>query len=234
MIPMERRIQEELDFLKQQLLDMAARVEWSIQNAVKGLQERDIQLMHAVIENDIEIDLAELKIDETCISMLALRQPLAGDLRFVTTALKIVKDIERVGDIAKSIAKHGLGIVRDRPLQFPPKLSKMASIAETQMRKSLDAFVFQDVVKARDVIRDDDLVDDFHKENVRDFLNIMIKDPGIVEPMTQILSVNKLVERIGDHATNIAAMVVYMVEGKDIRHLKKQKMRDQGLSVESK
>jgi phosphate transport system protein len=234
MIPMERRIQEELDSLKQQLLDMAARVEWSIQNSVKGVQERDIQLMHAVIENDVEIDLAELKIDETCISMLALRQPLAGDLRFVTTALKIVKDIERVGDIAKSIAKHGLGIVRDKPLQFPPKLSKMASIAETQMRKSLDAFVFQDVVKARDVIRDDDLVDDFHKENVRDFLKLMIEEPAIVETMTQILSVNKLIERIGDHATNIAAMVVYMVEGKDIRHLKKQKLRDRNLEEKSK
>jgi phosphate transport system protein len=219
---MQHRLTEELDLLKQQLLDMAARVELNIGNALDGLRDRDSDALRQVILKDDEIDLAELRVDSHCLSLLALRQPVAGDLRFIVTALKIVKDIERIGDIAKSIAKHGLGILQERPLSVSGELGRMASTARGMLKNGLDAFVREDVELAQKVIKDDDSVDSLHRENVRQFIDMMMGDRSIIGPMTQLLSVNKLLERIGDHSSNIAAMVVFMVEGRDVRHPKKQ------------
>jgi phosphate transport system protein len=221
---MEKSLEEELDLLKQQLLDMAARVEQNIEDSVEGLRNRDPAALERVIQNDTEVDLAELQIDENCLSLLALRQPLARDLRFIVTTLKIVKDIERVGDIAKNIAKHGLGIVREKPLTFPGELSKMVASSKELLRKALDAFVHEDVELAYRVIDDDDSVDSLHKQNVLHFIDMMVADPTIIGPMTQFLSVNKFVERIGDHSSNIAAMVIFMIQGRDVRHPKKQEL----------
>lgn len=225
---MERTLAKELDLLKQQLLDMAARVEQNIEAAILGLGSRDVEGLEKVIAHDTEIDLAELKIDEKCLSLLALRQPVARDLRFIVTALKIVKDIERIGDIAKNIAKHGIGISRERAVQFPDDMGKMASAAKRLLRCALDAFVQEDVGLARQVIRGDDSVDSLHRSNVNHFIDSMMADPASVGPVTQLLSVNKLLERIGDHSSNIAAMVVFMIEGRDVRHPKKQLLRDAG------
>jgi phosphate transport system protein len=161
-------------------------------------------------------------VDEACISLLALYQPAGRDLRLVATALKIVKDLERVGDIAKSVARHGRRLAHDRPIPCPPGLVDMAEVARGLLRRALDAFVDEDVALAREVMRDDDEVDSFHRENLRRLIQTMVDDPSSIGPLTQYLSVNKLLERIGDHSSNIAAMVVYMVEGRDIRHLKKQ------------
>lgn len=219
---MERRLHEELELLKRRLLEMAAKVEDNIAHSVTGLVERDSRLLEEVIARDTEVDLLELQVDELCISLLALHQPVARDLRFVATALKIVKDIERVGDIAKNIARHGRSLAIDRPVAFPPDLTHMAGVARELLRRALDAFVGQNVELARSVIADDDLVDSLHRDNVRNMIGTMMEDPSTIGPMTQYLSVNKFLERIGDHSTNIAAMVVYLVEGRDIRHLKKQ------------
>jgi phosphate transport system protein len=215
---------EELDLLRQQLLDMAARVEQNIDDAIEALRTRDPGSLEKVISNDTEVDLAELQVDEQCVSLLALRQPVARDLRFIVTTLKIVKDLERVGDIAKNIAKHGLGIVQEKPFPFPGELGKMAAASKGLLRSALDAFVQEDVELAYKVIAGDDLVDELHKENVRQFVDIMVADPSIIGPMTQFLSVNKFLERIGDHSTNIAAMVVFMIKGRDVRHPKKQRL----------
>jgi phosphate transport system protein len=221
---MERTLEEELDLLKQQLLDMAARVEQNIEDSIEGLRNRDQSILEKVIRNDTEVDLAELQVDENCLSLLALRQPVARDLRFIVTTLKIVKDIERVGDIAKNIAKHGLGIVGEKPIPFPGELGRMAARAKGLLRSALDAFVCEDVELAYQVIDGDDSVDSLHKQNVRHFIDMMVGDPSIIGPMTQFLSVNKFVERIGDHSSNIAAMVVFMIKGRDVRHPKKQRL----------
>jgi len=221
---MEPKVAEELDLLRQQLVDMAARVEQNIDNAIEGLKNRDRDVFEQVIQNDTEVDLAELLIDENCVSLLALRQPLARDLRFIVTTLKIVKDIERVGDIAKNIAKHGLGILKEKSLPFPGELAKMAEISKELLKIALDAFVRENVNLAYQVIAGDDEVDSLHKRNVRCFVDMMVVDPSIIGPMTQYLAVNKFLERIGDHSSNIAAMVVFMIKGRDVRHPKKQRL----------
>ena len=221
---MELGFAEELDLLRQQLLDMAARVEQNIGDAIEGLRNRDQDVLEKVIRNDTEVDLAELRVDESCLSLLALRQPVARDLRFIVTALKIVKDIERVGDIAKNIAKHGLGILQEKPLPFPGELGKMAGTSKDLLRSALDSFVREDVNLAYSVIDGDDSVDALHRDNVNRFVAMMVADPSIIGPMTQFLSVNKFLERIGDHSSNIAAMVVFMIKGRDVRHPKKQQL----------
>lgn len=219
---MERRLHEELDHLKLKLLEMAAKVEDNIARSVAAMLDRNTEELAQVVARDTEVDLLELQVDEICIAVLALHQPVARDLRFIATALKIVKDIERVGDIAKNIARHGQRLAEDRPLNCPPDLSHMAEVARELLRQSLDAFVRQDAELARTVIREDDQVDALHRANVRRLIREMMDNPASIGPLTQYLSVNKFLERIGDHSSNIAAMVVYMVEGRDIRHLKKQ------------
>jgi len=223
---MEPGLAEELDLLRQRLLDMAARVEQNIGDAIEGLKNRDQSTLEEVIRNDTEVDLAELQIDESCLALLALRQPVARDLRFIVTTLKIVKDIERIGDIAKNIAKHGLGILQEKPLPFPGELARMASASKDLLRNALDAFVREEVDLAYRVIDGDDSVDRLHKQNVSRFIEMMVKNPSIIGPMTQFLSVNKFLERIGDHSSNIAAMVVFMIKGRDVRHPKKQQLRE--------
>ena len=151
---------------------------------------------------------------------------MARDLRFIVTALKIVKDIERVGDISKNIAKHGIGISREVPVHIPGDLGKMAVAAKGLLRDALDAFVREDVNLARRVIQGDDAVDSLHRSNVDKFIEHMMSEPASIGPVTQLLSVNKHLERIGDHSSNIAAMVVFMIEGRDVRHPKKQRLRD--------
>lgn len=225
---MEPRLQEELDALKQRLLEMAARVEQNIELAVNGLRDRNEIALASVVDHDAEVDIAELQIDEACIALLAKQQPVGRDLRFIATALKIVKDLERVGDIAKNIAKHGLSLFREHsPVTYPGDLSRMTRVVRTLLHQALDAFVRQDPILARRVIAGDDEVDQLHRQNVSYLIKLMVEDSSLISPMTQYLAVNKFLERIGDHSSNIAAMVVYMVEGRDIRHPKKQqRMRE--------
>lgn len=227
---MEPRLHDELDALKQQLLEMAARVETNIERAVEGLKDRDEAVLTSVIEQDAEVDIAELQIDEACIALLAQQQPVGRDLRFIATTLKIVKDLERVGDIAKNIAKHGLSLCRESvPSSYPADLSRMTRLSRNLLHMALDAFVRQDPSLARKAIEKDDEVDELHRENVAHLIKLMVADSRLISPMTQYLAVNKFLERIGDHSTNIAAMVVYMVEGRDIRHFKKQqRLRNAG------
>ncbi len=216
-------VEPELQRLQQLLVRMAALSEENIRLAVDALRRRDSVRLEEAVAADTVVDLTELEIDELCVSLLALRQPLGRLLRFVASALKIVKDVERVGDIAKGIARHGLQLLDERPVPFPPEIGEMAGLAGSLLRSSLDAFVFQDAVAAREVIARDTALDLLHRDNHRRLVEQMCRDAGSIPALAHFLSVNKALERVGDHSCNIAAMVVFLVEGKDIRHLGKRR-----------
>lgn len=208
----------QLENVNRMLLDMAAKVELNIARALEGCRTNDLRSLEEVVEMDCEIDRAEKEIDEKCVSLLALYQPVARDLRFLTTALKIVKDIERIGDLARNLARQGLGKRYDKMVPFPAALNEMANDARELLRKALDSFVRLDPVRARQVIDDDWKIDRYHSDNLQEFIAEIQADPEAAGSFTQYISVNKFIERIADHSTNIAAMVVYMVEGLDVRH----------------
>lgn len=220
---MDNRFNEDLKELKERILAMAARAETNIGDAMRALQLRDRELLENVIQRDPEIDLAEIQIDEDCLSLLALHQPVARDLRFITTALKIVKDIERIGDMAANVARHGLHVLEDVEVQLPADFPRISEAAQKMLERALDAFVNRDVELAREVIESDDLVDRLHKKVVHELLRLMIADSAVINSCSHLMSINKFLERIGDHSSNIAEMVVFMVEGKDIRHFDKLK-----------
>ena len=216
---MKDKFHSELESVNNSLLDMAAKVEDNIARAVEGSRTFDIGILEEVLKKDMEIDQAEKEIDEMCVSLLALYQPVARDLGFITTALKIVKDIERIGDLAKNLARYGLCKDYEKTVPFPPTLNEMAREAMALLKNALDSFVRQDPEAARRVMEEDRKVDLYHRDNLESFINAMLEDPGVTEAYTQYISVNKFIERVGDHSSNIAAMVVYMVEGRDVRHL---------------
>jgi phosphate transport system protein len=220
---MDRKFEEELEELKEELLEVGAKIERNIADAIQALMEQDARLAAEVSRRDPEIDLAEIRIDEHCLSVLALRQPVARDLRFIATALKIVKDMERIGDMAKDIAGHAESLSRESPLEIAPDIPVLAQSAQHMLNKALDAFVNRDPEMARDVIRDDDVVDELHKQVIDEIIQLMLQKQDLIGPYTQLLYVTKYLERIGDHSSNIAEMVVFMVEGKDIRHYEKIK-----------
>ncbi len=216
---MRDNLHSELENVNKKLLDMAAKVELNIARAIEGCRASDMSALQEVVERDGEIDQAEKEIDEICVSLLALFQPVARDLRFITTALKIVRDIERIGDLARNLARQGLDRSYEKMVPFPLGLNEMANEARELLRRALDSFVRQDPVSARKVIEDDRKVDRYHRENLQNFISEMVADPAAAGAFTQYISVNKFIERIGDHSANIAEMVVYMVEGRDVRHL---------------
>lgn len=219
---MERRIDEELESLKSELLNMAARVETNIRDAFEGLLTRNPVLLEDVRRRDPEIDLREIQIDERCISLIALHQPVARDLRFIATTLKIVKDIERIGDTASNLAQHGLQVIDHEEINIPRDLSTISTAARRMLKEALDAFVKGDVFAARQVIQSDDLVDELHKKIVNELVQNMAGAAAErIHVLTHVMSVAKFIERIGDHSSNIAEMVVFLVEGKDIRHHEK-------------
>lgn len=208
----------DLDRVMELLLQMSAAVERNISWAVEGLRERDAKILEAVVAADTEVDLAELKVDELCIAYLALQAPIGEDLRWVVSTLKIVKDVERVGDIAKSVARHGLELFQKRPVAFRPEIADMARRAQSLLRTSLDAFVARDAAAARRALAEDDELDRLYRENLAILTDQMREDPVRVPALSHYLSICKFLERVGDHSCNIAAMVVFLVEGVDIRH----------------
>ena len=216
---MERKFQEELDSLKRLLLSMGAKVEENIGDAIQALIERDQSLSEEILTRDPEIDLIEIQIDEQCISMLALRQPVARDLRFIATAFKIVKDLERVGDMAVDISERAIELGKFPPIKPYVDLPIMAKAAQEMLKGALDSFVRLDADRAREITIQDDKVDELHDLIFNELVELMVADKSIAEPAMHLLNVNKYLERIGDHRCNIAEMVVFMVQGKDIRHL---------------
>jgi phosphate transport system protein len=214
----DRAYEAELKELREKLLSMGGKVEIAISRCVRAVTERDSDLAQKVKEGEREINRLEVEIDEACRRLLALRQPAASDLRFITTALKIVTDLERMGDLAVNIAQRAFDLNQAPPLRPFADLTKLADLAQEQLKKALDAFVESDVQKAEEVMKDDELLDAIYKKLFNELLTFMMEDPRNIRRTTSLMFVAKHLERLGDHATNVAEMVIYMVRGMDLRH----------------
>jgi phosphate transport system protein len=215
---MRSQFDAELNGVRARLLEMGGKVELMISNSMRSLVERDSALAERTITFDAEINAMEIEIDQKCLHILAKRQPAARDLRFVTLALKIVTDLERIGDQCASIAKHSLELNREAQLKPYIDLPRMAEAANNALRDALDAFVRGDAQTAVKVCREDQLIDELNEQLQRELLTFMMENPATVGRAMRINAISKYLERIADHATNIAEMVIFMVEGKDIRH----------------
>jgi phosphate transport system protein len=216
---MQRHFDQELAQLKEVLLRMGALVEHQIQQALQALVERDSDLAAAVIERDHEVNALDVEIDDTCIKLLALHQPTARDLRFITTAMKISSELERMGDLADHIAERALELNTEPQLKPYIDIPRMANWTMRMVKECLDAFVKSDSAMARKVCADDDFVDDVNEQLFRELLSFMLENPMTITRAIRLTFVAKSLERIADHATNISELVVYMVEGKNIRHV---------------
>jgi len=215
---MQRHFHEELDGLKQTLLAMGALVEDQIRRVMRALIDRDDVLAQSVIERDREVNTYDVEVDEKCVELLARYQPAASDLRFLTTAMKIVTDLERIGDQAVNIAQRALELNREPQLKPYIDLPRMAAKSQQMVKDSLDAFVARDAGLARDVCARDSEVDALKEQVFRELLTFMMGDPKTIARALHLILVSRFLERVADHATNIAEMVVYMIEGKIVRH----------------
>jgi len=215
---MQRHFHEELEALKQTLLAMGGLVEDQIRRVMKALLERDDVMAQEVIERDRQVNTYDVEVDEQCVSLLALYQPAAGDLRFITTAMKIVTDLERIGDQAVNIAQRVLELNREPQLKPYIDLPRMAEQAQRMVKESLDAFVARDTALARQVCGEDSEVDLLKEQIFRELLTFMMEDPRTIPRAIRLILISRFMERVADHATNIGEMVVYLVEGKMVRH----------------
>ncbi|OGQ78429.1 MAG: phosphate transport system regulatory protein PhoU [Deltaproteobacteria bacterium RIFCSPLOWO2_12_FULL_60_19] len=216
----DKRYEEDLKKLREDILYMGGLVEDQIQKAVSSLVDRDSNMAATIIERDKEVNTLDVEIDELCIQLLALHQPAARDLRFITTALKITTDLERIGDMAVNICERALELNAEPQLKPYIDIPRMARISQRMIHESLDAFVREDTNLALKVCKDDQEVDDLNSQVFRETVSFMIEDPHTINRAMKISFISKYLERIADHATNIAEMVVFMVKGKSIRHLK--------------
>ena len=210
---------DELKELRERVLKLGGMVEDAIRDSVKALVERESELAQEVIKRDHLINALDVKIDEECVRLIALRQPMAKDLRFITTAMKITTDLERMGDLAVNIAERALELNEQPQLKPFVNIPKMAEISQSMVRDVLDAYVTGCSRLPYEVIKRDDEVDDLTVKNFEELLSLMIQDPKIIPLAVKRTYIAKYLERIADHATNIAEMVIYMCKGKIIRHM---------------
>ncbi|KRT73816.1 MAG: phosphate transport system protein PhoU, phosphate transport system protein [Candidatus Rokubacteria bacterium CSP1-6] len=215
---MQRHFHEELATLKQTLLTMGGLVEDQIHRVMRALIERDDALAREVIDRDRRVNMLDVEVDEKCVELLALHQPAAGDLRFITTAMKIVTDLERIGDQAVNIAQRAIELNREPQLKPYIDLPRMAEKAARMVKESLDAFVNRDTALARQVCAEDAAVDALKEQVFRELLTFMMEDARTIPRAIRLILISRFLERVADHATNIAEMVVYLVEGKMVRH----------------
>mgnify|MGYP001812188518 CR=1 FL=1 len=210
---------EKLASIRDLLLRMAALVEEAIRESVRSLVERDSELARKIIRNDHKINAIDVEIDEECIRLIALIQPMAGDLRFITTAMKITTDLERIGDYAVNIAERAIEMNEEPVLKPYIDIPRMSEIAQGMIRDAIGAFIEEDEKLARDVIARDDEVDELNAAVFEELVAIMTRDPDTVSRAVKITYISKYLERTADHSTNVAEMVVYLVKGKIIRHM---------------
>jgi len=215
---LERHFLQELDALKEQLLLMGGRAESIVHKSIEALKRRDPDLAHAVFADDKAIDRLELDIEERCVRLLALQQPLARDLRFITSALKISNDLERVGDHAVNIAGSALRLSEQEPVKPLVDIPRMAELSGGMLHEALDAFVRRDAETARRLVRRDDEVDGLNREIFRELLACMIADPGAITRGMELILVSRNLERVADLATNVAEEVVFIAEARVIKH----------------
>jgi phosphate transport system protein len=221
---MERHFETDMQALKNRLLSMGAMVEERVHQAVQALMERNAAAAERIVAGDQEVNDLQIEVDDRCLKLLALQQPMASDLRLITAAMKINADLERIGDQAVNIAENSLKLMNNAPLKPIIDLPRMAEIAEAMTRDSLDAFVRKDVALARSVLARDDEVDQLKDHIFRVLLTYMMADPGTIERALSLILVSRNLERIADHATNIAEDVIFVVEAKDVRHHHEERM----------
>lgn len=214
----DQRYEEELTTLRQHILEMGGLVERQIGDATNSLASGDRPLAESTMERDQDVNEHDVEIDEECLRLLALHQPAAGDLRFITTALKITTDLERIGDIAVNICERSIELSKGNS-DLLVDLPRMSTMVQKLLRDCLDAFVREDPDLALQVCQEDDAIDDLHRQMFEEVLRQMGEDAELVVPGIAQLFVSKYLERIADHATNIAEEVIFMVKGKSIRHL---------------
>jgi phosphate transport system protein len=214
----DKEYENELARLRERILLMGAKVEAMVASSVKAFHEQDSELAAHMIEFDHEVNRLEVEIDGQCLSILARRQPVASDLRFLATTLKIVTDLERIGDLAVNISERVIGLASDPPQRAYPDILMMGETVEGMVRDALDAFVASDAAKAQWVIERDRVVDAAYAQLFHQILLVMMDDRSAVHRGMSVQAIAKHLERIGDHATNLAEMVVFMANGADIRH----------------
>ena len=214
----DKAFEADLREVREKLLVMGGKVEEQIAKSMRALTERDSALGEQVMEGDLEINRLEVDIDDLCRRILALRQPAASDLRLITTGLKIVTDLERIGDEAVNIAERAIELNSAPALAPYVDLPRLAEEAQEQVKKALDAFVRADVSTAEEVLQNDDQLDDLFVKIFNELLGFMMEDSRTIRRATALVSICKYLERIGDHAMNVAEMVIYMVRGTDVRH----------------
>jgi phosphate transport system protein len=210
--------QEELDQLKSRLLEMGGLAEDRVRSSVRALVDRDRALVERVIEGDTPINQLHIEIDSRCVRLLALHQPMAVDLRVILSAVKINTDLERVGDLAINIAEAAMRYLVHPPVKELIDIPRMAEIAQGMLRDALDAFVRRDTLLAQQVLDADDTLDALKTQVFRELLTYMLQDPHTIEPSIDLILVSRHLERIGDHATNVAEDVIFMVSARDVRH----------------
>jgi len=214
----DKAYDRELQELRDKLLAMGGKVEAAIAGSVRAITERDPELARRIKAGDAEVNRMEVDIDDACRRLLALRQPAASDLRFITTSLKIVTDLERMGDLAVNVADRALELHQAPPLGPLHDLTALAEAAEAQLAKALDAFVQRDAARAEEVMRGDGLLDALYLKIFNELLALMMEDSRAIRRATALMFAAKHLERFGDHAINLAEMVIYMVRGTDVRH----------------
>ena len=215
---MTKHFQSEIERLKKKILHLAALVEESLQLAVQAVAERDIALADRVIDGDPVVDSLEIEVEEDCLKILALHQPVAADLRYVVAVLKINNDLERIADLAVNIAERARDQARNAHMAVVFDLTAMLDRTVMMVRKSVDALVAQDAAKAMEVRAEDDAIDEMHRSTFALIQQLIRENPDKVEYLVCLLSVSRNLERIADHATNVAEDVVYMIEGEIVRH----------------
>ena len=213
-----RHFRDELDELKQRLLLMGGLAEERVRLAMQALVDRDRDLIADVVGGDQAVNAMQLEIDDRCFKLLALYQPMAVDLRTIVAAVKINGDLERVGDLAVNIAEAAERYVGHPPVKALIDLPRMGTLAQVMLRQALDAFVSQDIGSAQDVLEQDDALDGLKDQIFRELLTYMLGDTRTIEPGIDLILISRHLERIGDHATNIAEDVIFIVEARDVRH----------------
>ena len=213
-----RHFEEELEALQNRLLEMGGLAEERVRASVQGLVTRDAAMIELVLRGDEPINRLHIDIDNRCFRLIALHQPMATDLRGIVAAVKINSDLERVGDLAVNIAEAGKRYVTHAPVKKLIDIPRMADIAQAMLRDALDSYVKRDTVLARAVLNADDELDALKTQVFRELLTYMLQDPTTVEPALDLILISRHLERIGDHATNVAEDVIFMVSALDVRH----------------
>jgi phosphate transport system protein len=213
-----RHFQAELEHLKARLLEMGGLAEEQVRLAVQGLVQRDRDLIARVLTGDDPLNALHIELDSRCFTLLALYQPMAVDLRSIVAAVKINTDLERVGDLAINIAEAAQRYVAHPPVKKLIDIPRMGNIAQGMLRDALDAFVRRDTALAQNVLNADDALDSLKTQIFRELLTYMLADPATIEPALDLILVSRHLERIGDHATNVAEDVIFMVSARDVRH----------------